>query len=811
MPKRPIIIAFILLSLADAFAGQINVGNYKGLDTDNDPLYVANGMSPDSRNVLTDTNKGLGPRMGFIQFSTESAANDGPWLFPHSNGTLYFITQSNGVLKVTAGGTNFNIALSTVNTLVRTAAAALGDKFYWASSDGLKHWDTLTVTVDSRTLDFNQLVAHKGRLAGSGVSGDKRTIYLSEYLNGSNFALAVDPVDTDPTRIQVQGSFDEVISGLFSSYRDMLIWFKANTFGGILGSRRSNFQSIVLSNSVGSAYPETVKDCDGELRFLGSRKAIWGYNGASLVKLTKGPGGTEGIDSVMDTLIQGEAVSRSITQTTRNDFALGTSSGGSLDIDTTPGEIFWTSQEHVIFGSDDFEDGNFTSNPEWVGNTGGWTVVAGSITPNGGGTKLLGTRSTYSTGTWTFKGDLYDDLNSMSLFFMSDSTDSACPSYYVGNGLALYQRSSICVDTIIRGSSVTDSGLRELIITRTAEGIIFSSFTDNTVTNAGMLPVQDTSMAYSNFIVLNHAGGGPAGNWSVGDISLSTLNYTHSSTFTSVNISMGQTASRWGSFTATDLRNGASIQYGIYSDTNSDINIRNATTFIASQTITSGQIPTIQISSYVTVTAQFIRAQTTQTATMYDFTVSWTDGNPLRAASLWTNQRYWIGCSVSSPTANNTVLVFDRNKQWQYWTGINMVGAVMYNGLPYFSNATGIYQAESGYSDNGSAIPSYFYTQGYYPSGPNYKSILDSVYLITDENQETLETSYFIDGTATEHAMPDLIMNTFSGYQDVKLPFSDTSLEQGNIIQFKFAVNGTTNWRLLNASLNFDSEKIMHD
>ena len=798
-----------------SWAESLNLGPFRGLDTDNDPLFVKTGMAADARNILTDTNEGLGPRMGFVQFSTESGSG-GPWVFPHSDGTRYLITQSSNVLKATEGGTNFTIILGTINTEVRTAGASLGDVFYWSSADGLKRWDTNSVTVTSPALNFDNLVVWKGRLAGSGVSGDKRTIYLSEYLNGNNWQLAVDPVDTDPARIQVQGSLDENVSGLYSSYRDMLMWFKANTFGGVLGSRRSNFKSIVFSQSVGSFYPDTVQDCDGELRFLGSRRAVWGFNGADVYKLTKAQEGLGGIDTLMNNLIQGESSNKSITHTTQDDFENGVTSG-TLDIETSPGDIINSPQDHKIVPDDTFDDNEYDTNPTWTVRHGTYIATDGSLragTPYNTENSIY-TPSTYSTGTWTFRGDFGDTPNSKYFYFMSSGT-----LYHVGgsyliqidaSSISLVRMSVDGIPYVISGPSICSTSLLSMVsVTRTAEGVFLTSFTDLNVTEAPMLPAVDTTYTFSNYMIISYRGNGV---WtsSITSIETSTLNYTHSSTFTSQTTSIGDSASQWGFFSANDARNGASIRYGIYADTNTSLDIKDPKTFVASQTIVSGEIPTIAISSYVTMTAEFTRVSTTQTATMYDSKINWVDGNPLRAASLWTNQRYWLGCSIGSPTVNNTVLVMDRNRQWQYWTGINMVGAVMYGGDPYFHNSGGVFKAEVNYDDNGAAIPSYFMTKSFYPSGPNYPTYLDALYLITSKNAETLNTSYYLDGKSTEFTLTDITMNSVTGYQDVKLPFADTSAEQGNTVQFKFAVTGTTNWRLLNANLIFDRDKNLHD
>jgi hypothetical protein len=828
----------------------LSINRFGGLDTDNDPLLAAVDRSPDSENVVTDAAFGLQPREGFVQFSTEPGSQ-GPWMFPHSNGNRYLITFSSNVLKATLGGTNFTIIIGTADPAARVAAATLGDKFYWSTTWGLQHWDGTTMTVDSTTLVFDNLVAHKGRLWGSGVPGDRRTIYVSKYLNGSDFALKVDPTDEDPTRIQVQGSLDENISVLFASFADMLIWAKASSFGGIQNSKRSTFSSKVFSDNVGSAYPESFRDCDGHLRFLGTKRTVWDFSGEGLVSLTNGK---ERINELMKTVVQGDSIGKNWTQTTAADWNSGTV-GLNLSTTVSLGDVVFPS---AISANDNFDDNNYTTNPTWEVTSGSFNVTGGALktTTNldcgGGGGLFIPCRSIMHTpseiayGYWHFDPALNAKVNvvghiALSFIGVQRFGDFIPGTHLPQKGYTLLVSTAGLNNYLVELARADTSGsytvlisstfpknagsfdlgdIKTILIQRTPNNTFYlyrrAKFNDPLNNDKILLgsvvdATYTTSSEFGIGYVPREPNTGGASSFTYNNLELAFISIFGEgvtySTYTSQVFNIGSRMTAWGTFTANNQLNGGTIQYGIYADTDSTLNIGNPTTFIASQTITSGQVPTIPVSTYVAVSAYFTKTFSTQAPAMNDFQISWIEGNPLRVSSLWTGQRYWLGCAISS-TTNNIVLVYDRNGQWQKWRGINMDGAVIYNSDPYFSNSLGIFQADIGDTDNGVAITSYYRSKRFVPSGINYFTFFDDFYMTTANSADTLATQYFVDGVNTPFSLANYIMNTQNGIQDVRLPFASTSLQQGRSIEFLWTVTGTTNWRIVNANLYYTPEPV---
>ena len=68
-------------------------------------------------------------------------------------------------------------------------------------------------------------------------------------------------------------------------------------------------------------------------------------------------------------------------------------------------------------------------------------------------------------------------------------------------------------------------------------------------------------------------------------------------------------------------------------------------------------------------------------------------------------------------------------------------------------------------------------------------------------------SDYFVDGINTALSFPSYTMNASAGYQDVRYPFTDTSVQQGKFIFMRWTVTSAFDWRLLAANLYFEPEK----
>jgi hypothetical protein len=1020
--KRLLFGFLLLLSPAAGATEVFSFSQFSGLNTDDSPLLLQNGQTPDSENVVTDDGPGIQGRKGFIIFSTSTSS--GLWEFPKSDGTRYLITKTGTSLQATSGSGNFTQTFASVPADRVVVGTVLGDRFYFAdTSNGLRYWDGSSVTTASATLTVDKLVTWKGRLAAAGVPGAERVIYLSKYLDGTSWTTPVDPTDDDPAQITVAGSLDETIQALYSSFQDKLIWFKRNSFGGIYGSRRSNFAQRTFSDFIGVSSAETIRDCDGFLRWLGPNRSVWEFDGATYKKIS------EQVDSLFASVAQGDGASKSQTQTSESHWSGGTASpsgaisttdiSGSLTpktttfTDTTSSEFAAGTQSSADWLSTSLTDGSvqlstsaaadpflddaaaeFSAGTLALTRVSGDTVVLSLSTsgvrqnngPTGSGSTLSCNPSNMRVQFRTERG-LF--LDAVTLALSKDAAGGGPGDYKLGlladsSGSPGSQISSttILASSIATGSSpvdytisfptttlesgttywlvltplgtcdeaITDGDLFDAfrwyngadevnfrygligkeyeatgsIVSRTfdmgfttntwlwdwtlfsasvggsgsgsyetqtsADSVSWDSLvsvTNNTpptstvrryirykitLTRGGEIvtPVLSsvaiysgprirpagtlTSRTFDTGIVspklpfwgarvstITTSGGGAisiftqsssdGSSWdarvalsegavigsatkrylryqadlsatspsSVARLEALTLPAKSTGTFETAAFNVGERITAWGPITVSNTLDNGTVTF--------EFSTSATPTFSAWTSFTSGEVPSVATAPYAAVRVTFNITAGTQTPTVEDITVNWTEGSTIRATSAFFNQRYWLGVAISS-TANNRVLVFDKSRQWQRYSGINVDAFALYNSKLYFGNTAGIYEAESGYSDNGSAISAYYLSPTVAPSGLDLFSKFLYLYTTTDSSDSTLATSYQVEGIPTDYSFGSSAMNGTTGLQTIKQPFPVTEVQQGRFISVKWQVPGTSFWRILVANLYFDRDNV---
>lgn len=911
--KSRFVLAFGLpfLFLTHAKAQTFPISTFAGINTDDSPLLLKNGQTPGSQNVRTDEpGGGLEGRQGFAIANTQSCSD--VWEFPNSNGTRYVICRST-VTNTLIGGQNIgnlNIIISTVSAAFPTVASVLGDKFFWSNkTDGLSYWTgTSTVAVNS-SLKFDNLVTHQGRLWGSGVPGAERTIYGSALSDGTDFALVATPADDDPTQIVVGGANDEVLAALYASFQGRLMWFKAHSFGAILGVDRSDFELKTYSDKIGTAYKDSIQDCAGFLRFLGPLRTLWEFDGGQFIKIS------EPIDNLMATFTQGDANNRSRSWTTKEDFDRGSNNftsnaisagdvklslrsdgdtsgtdfgaGTSVNMDTTTfdGELI-LSKNNVNHLNNSFESVTGTCPNNWLCGGVNTTAVAsgaggpGVPAPQDGSVDVLMETDTnglinrgyefivldvngdklYDSGPQTllialrnfwdqnvaivptsirgkrvriaisagdFNSNKYGTVQSTDFFVASGDpfffyiyhSAQATGNCYVFLDLETGGRSTIgngtftsrTFDTLISSPAflpssytITPNGNDINLYTQTSsDGSSWNTRLPWTNGSAPISPYKEF-VRYQVDMATNSTSDG------VPFFTDATLNERASSgSIVLDSFSLGS-ISQFGSITGNSDTDNGNISYVLFTDTDASKTIVNgvpvASSFVASQTITLGQIPTLSTQAYAFIASTFSITLATQDPTLNDIQLNWSEGSILRVASGFPSQRYWLAMALNS-SSNNRILIYDKNREWQLDSGENAVSMANYNGNWYFSNGSGIFQMESGYTDNGSSITSFYTTPTFAPSGVDLVSTFANLFVTTDHSVASLATTYQINGTSTNNSLPTISMSELSGLQNRKLPFANNSLVQGKYIDLTWTVAGTNFWRILGTDLEFRSDK----
>lgn len=912
--KRWLFAAVLFLG-ANARASQVVIDKFGGLNVDDSPATLENGQTPDSENILTDYGPGFRPRQGITVLSTTTCIN--LWEFPKANGDRFLICQDavTYALKASLDGQTFNRNVSTITVAsnVTTVATTLGDKFFWSNtSDGLKSWDGTNTTLVGSTLAFNQLITHKARVWGSGVPSAVRTIYGSEFGDGTRWTLVTDPVDTDPTQIVVGGALDEPLTALYASFQNKLIWMKAHSMGAITGNDRSQFEQIVYWDKVGTSYPESIKDCDGVLRWQGPARTVWEFDGAGFTKISKG------IDGILAQVTQGDASARTFTFTSQTDFDGGTNyqtgnhitagdvmlatftatdstaaefgAGTAVNVSSTAmdGSVILSTNANPMNGNESFESGSGATADEWT-DTGSSFIIgrsASETTPQDGsyvfawnsdvgsvcgsnqtsqGARIsvrdpldveLSSNDIPLTTSWSQFSILLSGLRGRNIKIVlknhhggvgaapcgpSGFFDVAETPVFFCNGGTLtgyakaYGTSNFKMAWDAFGGTVKSTLLTGSLVSQTFNTAVSSpawlatnaAWTSNNHTvllqtqasadgvswdglvtwSTGSAPVSAGKqyIRYKiNFSTTNAGGDLPY----VDDVTLSAR--SSSGTYISNSVSLGNIGG-WGPFAASGELNDGTLTYAIYTDTDAVKTVVGGvpvlSSYVSSQTITSNAIPTLSTMPYAFIGEIFRVTSATQNPTNHSLTLNWNEGSSLRLAGVYTNQRYWLGVAINS-SSNNRVLVYDRNKQWQRYSGINMTVANIYNSALVFSNSTGTWQGETGTSDNGTAIEAYYTTPTLSPAGPNLVSVFTDFTVTSDNSDETLVTTFQGDGIDTDYSLGSYMMNATGGIQNKRLPFPSSQRQQGNNISLKLSVSGTSFWRILGATLDFMPKRV---
>ena len=892
-------VSTIFLGIGWAVVEQVlHVNQFGGMMNDIDPLALPDGVAADSENVITDLGNGIQPREGYISYSTEPSK--ALWVFAKSNGTRYLITHSGNSLKADSGNKTFAVTISTVAPSIVTAGSQLGDYFYFCNTvDGLKRWDGTTVSVASATMTMNQLVTWKGRLVGAGKPGAERTLFISRYLDGTAWTLAIDPSDDDPAQITVGGSLDENITGLYASYKDLLIWFKNTSFGGLFGSRRSNFALRTFSESVGTNHPGTVRDCDGLLRFLGPRRTVWEFDGSNLTKIS------EGNNELFDTIINGESNSRTATITNQADYEAGTNAG--LNTTSTPGSIILSTWTKTDTTGSDFASGTLTNlttttvsgelyfSPnnsdlslsilEPISLTSGWqrtnsqhksgTYSAGfnpatfpcaapsttdsiqMILANGGtavytsanrkpGTASVWTQSSETLSSFAGKyltlvirtggtcsggssylsdwayGDIYLSGQPITWWLYQERIGGAGGRDYLyvdlfEGGVNTNTTADIVSQTFDTGFSSPSWLIGNANWTMNGNSITGQTQTSNDGSSwdsllswtSGSKPASSNKRYFRYKISLAMQSGTTTGYPYISDVTFSARQA--SGTFVSYSQFIGSSISSWNVFQRDETLNNGTITYGFYTDTDTTKTIGGdglpvVGTFTSSQTITNNTIPSISTAPYAFFSAKFNITASTQNPTNDRMSITWDEGSSLKAKSVWTKQRYWLSTSRASTAYNDTIFVYDRQKQWQRYTGLNALDIQLHNSYPMIGSASGISQGETGTSDAGSSISSSYTTKYFFPNGSETRAYLRDLWMTTTNSDATLGTSIYYDGTATPITLGSFAMNGQEGYQVKKLPIPISGIQAVRHAAIRWDVTGTERWKILNGSLYFDPD-----
>ena len=427
-------------SLARAQDASWKTACFYGLNNAESPALIGDCEAQDALNVEANlTGTALLKRDGFNQeaaLTYTTAPVTGRHRYRDSSGNnITVVCHDRHCAKSTNGGA-FSNFLSTAGGTgavpTRWSFVDLNGNLYGGNDkqDPILKYDGTTLTYPAGFPKGSILSLTQDRMIIGDISGTLNRVSYSSAGAVENWTTGAN--DEDPFFDDL-GPPGERITGL-SYHRGFLYVYKSDSITSCeLGNQYTTRCSIVVPN-LGTNDPASIVVAGNDQYFRGNDGAYWSL----------GPNGLEQISRKISGLVSSSASgsNRSNTQTTKTDWDAGSQSpASSWNTTTTNGSIFPSSvtfldtsstnfvagtltnldatstigtlQLSSNTGTDNFTDGNYTSNFVWTVTGGTFDVIDGYLRGTGGGSvscpEIDGDRNIINTtevaitsGSWTY-------------------------------------------------------------------------------------------------------------------------------------------------------------------------------------------------------------------------------------------------------------------------------------------------------------------------------------------------------------------------------------------------------------------------
>lgn len=339
----------------------------------------------------------------------DAKAIRGAWSYDAPDGTRYQIVLSSNTFFKTSGNGAFTKIESSTMSLIQPmdCTMSLGKIFCVNGVDALWTYDGASTRAYGSAPMGTLIDSFRNRIILAAPAGARSYLYLSGELDGSDYT--VKSLSTSPAIIAVGGVNDGgKITCLMGVYQDALIIGKIDSLWGLYGFGALDFSLRELSREVGCIDDKTVKEKNNCLYWLSSR-GMEKYCGATIERIS------DPIRDKIDVIIANTGNLRSYTDTLETDFAAGTLTGAGLGapmstslsagnvVPSTWGFVDTSTQDFArgtfsqttfynqlneirllasttkAFLLDDFEDGDYTTNPTWTAGDACWAVGASGV------------------------------------------------------------------------------------------------------------------------------------------------------------------------------------------------------------------------------------------------------------------------------------------------------------------------------------------------------------------------------------------------------------------------------------------------
>lgn len=718
MLKKIFLSLLFLYSAAAAYgAAQLIGGRWGGLNNGDTSINIEDNEAQDLLNVdMSVGGTSIIKRDGYTQFKQLQVSTSAPtsaYKFTDIDSDVNLIHAHNVYVSASVDGSAYTNFITTGTIGAHWDFTDSQGYLYGANTSNHEIWryDGASVTYFPSTPKGTQVEFTVDRLVISGTTANPMRLHFSKLVDPTLFTVGNNSEDPWTEDLNFPG---EKVYALRWIGDRLLIWTDS-AFGFWYGSDQFNSVLEIISNTVGTQQPDSIIFDEGIVYWQGQDNHFYGYDSSTYKRISDKITG-----SVEAMVLPGR---NTWTVETQAEFGEGTF-GTALSSTTQVGEVTMD----VVVKQDTSNSAVPGLCSEWVAQSFQYTQ---SFIPTLGSvyTNVLGNPGSV-TAYVSIRAD--DGSNSPSTTALSTATISLTTA----GGNAIHQLAfspavSLSANTTYWVYIATISGCSGVPSTN---NYFWRVQTTNPYVNGRLKNAANTS-AYSGYDAY----------FSVGNSSAVYLT-THTL------LSTGITS--WGQFLAGySVADGDSIAFVLYSDTNSAINTANATTFTASQTITSGSIPSISTGSYATLSAVFTRSASTNTSSLNDLTLNYYEGVvPRTYVALDRDFRIFWSVVENSATKNNAVYVYDR--RFPVWLKYDMaLTAPIKDGESiYFGGvSTGvIYTYPSGNTDNGSAITAYWQSKDFLSQDAFVEKQYNNFSFLANTNTgSNLDITYEIDASTT--------------------------------------------------------------
>jgi hypothetical protein len=745
-------------------------GQWGGLNNADASISIGDNEAQDLLNVdITDSGFGIKKRDGYTQFKTIGTSTwgvRGGYYYTDTSGNKYIVHANNqSVFKSqNSGAYSAFITTDTAGTYYDFTDSQ--GYLYRATSDKdqFARYDGTTLTYYPSNPQGDQVEAMPDRLVTSGVTAYPNRVYFSGSADFTNFTTGLN--DTDPFYEQF-GLPGQKITAIKYALGRLFAW-TGTTLSFWAGSTQFDGTIQDVTTNIGTTQPGSILYDNSIIYWQGQDKHFYSFDGNSIEKISKT------ISSSVNRFNGAESKSKNIT--TRGDFEEGSK---TYTLTTTEAEGF-VSFKGSPDTVDDFNDANITSSPVWFS-----TATSTIITPPSASLNYLVMHPetsqkliVYTTAAIQYGAivtvDIKNDDATSTLrpsIDLCQSTYSFTPTYssgrigcytavlspFAGNTIVIYKDNTVLASSILSADLMPYGVWETVSFSQTRDGLLTISNSSGT-----LLSTTDTSyLAFGAYELSVVNAGIAAGSYSFDNIK----KYDNWGIIYTANLPTGIGPIQWGQFNDSSSKTGnASIIYSLYSDSDTYTLPSHPLTYLSSQTITSGSIPTVSTGAYFVASALFARTASTETASLDSLYFSWNSGSFSRTyGTIDKNHRLMWSLAENNSTVNNATYIYDtRFSSWlKYSFALDApvkVGDSIYYGGP----STGVvYNYPSGTNDNGSAITAYWKSKDFIGGDPFVEKDYKSYSLIAQtQTGSTLSLEYFLNGSASSTASTISLTNS---------------------------------------------------